>query len=378
MRVSYLLNGLGKTGGNIVLYNFMDNLANRGYEVYAITPTRPLKWQAGIWRELINHRDVGWTVAKRLAKPIMRALGRWGFQGDLTIYITLARMINGLVKNWIESEVTIATYCFTAYAAYLLANTTRAFYHMQHYEELFFDDDLGKMLCRITYLLPIELISNSSWLREKVLNLHGRNSSVLYPGIDLAIFKPRTLPRQKYFPSKKKFIILSYADKRKWKGFEDALEAMRAIYKQFGHDRIEWWLFGLEVPRVTVTDVPFRYVGRVFGTKLAELYSKADLLLFPSWYESFPLQPLEAMACGTVVVVTRYGTEDYAEDGYNSIVVMPHDINALAQAIISILSNPTLARDLAERGLETAQRFTWQNATDRLEAILVGHSAQAM
>ena len=90
----------------------------------------------------------------------------------------------------------------------------------------------------------------------------------------------------------------------------------------------------------------------------------------PSWYETFPLPPLEAMACGSAVVATALGTEDYAFDGKNSRVVQPRNPEALAEALLSIAQDPAFALRLAQAGLKTAAEHTWEKAVPKLEAIL--------
>lgn len=89
-----------------------------------------------------------------------------------------------------------------------------------------------------------------------------------------------------------------------------------------------------------------------------------------SWYESFPLPPIESMACGTATATTQYGTEDYAEDLSNALVVPPRRPELMADAIIRLLENRELALRLANAGVETALQLSWPAATDRLETVL--------
>jgi len=76
------------------------------------------------------------------------------------------------------------------------------------------------------------------------------------------------------------------------------------------------------------------------------------------------------MACGTAVVTSGLGTEEIAIDGQNSLVVPPRDPRRLADAIIRLARDPALARNLADKGIETGQRFTWEKAADNIEQII--------
>jgi glycosyltransferase involved in cell wall biosynthesis len=93
---------------------------------------------------------------------------------------------------------------------------------------------------------------------------------------------------------------------------------------------------------------------------LAKLYKASDVFLFTSYAESFGLPPLEAMACGTPVIMTdAKGTRDYAVNYSNAIVVNPGDSQAIAEAAYQVLINEALRRKLIEGGLETAKEWSW-------------------
>jgi glycosyltransferase involved in cell wall biosynthesis len=94
------------------------------------------------------------------------------------------------------------------------------------------------------------------------------------------------------------------------------------------------------------------------------LYTLASLFVYPSFYEGFGLPVLEAMACGTPVVVSRAASlpEIAGEAG---LLVDPEEVTQMAQAIISVLSDETLRLELREKGLAQAQRFSWQKTAQQ-------------
>jgi len=63
------------------------------------------------------------------------------------------------------------------------------------------------------------------------------------------------------------------------------------------------------------------------------------------------------------------GTEEYAIDGENSLVVPPQNAQAMAEAILRVLEDKDLADNLKENGLKTAKQFTWDKATDKIEKL---------
>ena len=119
--------------------------------------------------------------------------------------------------------------------------------------------------------------------------------------------------------------------------------------------------------------------GRVSEERLVELYNAADVLLFPSFYEGFGLPPLEAMACGTPVVVSD--APSLAEVvGVAGLAAPARDVAALVLAVRSVLGSPDLAETLRRRGIERAAQFTWQRTIDgfaKAYAFVEGRAVRA-
>lgn len=104
--------------------------------------------------------------------------------------------------------------------------------------------------------------------------------------------------------------------------------------------------------------------------RIRKAYSEAHLLLAPSWYESFPLFPLEAMACGTPVVTTPYGVEDYIIHLENAFVIPPRDPEAMAEAILTLYQDQELTSRLKMNAPRDAKRFTWEQSVQRMASLI--------
>ena len=122
---------------------------------------------------------------------------------------------------------------------------------------------------------------------------------------------------------------------------------------------------------------PYQYHPKLSFGELSQLYAESDVTLCPSWYESFPLPPLESMASGTAVVTTAYGTEDYAMDGRNALVVKSRNVAGMVRAVTRLLDDADLRQRLAKAGRATAERYTWDRAVMAFERMLedISHGA---
>jgi glycosyltransferase involved in cell wall biosynthesis len=89
------------------------------------------------------------------------------------------------------------------------------------------------------------------------------------------------------------------------------------------------------------------------------LLRASSLFVFASYYEGFGLPPLEAMAEGIPVVASNAASLPEIL-GDAALCVAPDDVEGLARAMRTILSQPALAHQLSKAGRERAAQFTWE------------------
>lgn len=101
---------------------------------------------------------------------------------------------------------------------------------------------------------------------------------------------------------------------------------------------------------------------------VALFYSKADVFVYPSYYEGFGLPVLEAMTLGAPVVTSN--TSSIPEvTGDAAILIDPNDSIQLAEAILKIISDSHLRQKLVNKGKERAKLFSWEKtAKETLKA----------
>ena len=107
------------------------------------------------------------------------------------------------------------------------------------------------------------------------------------------------------------------------------------------------------------------FIDSVSEEKLPFIYGAADALVLPSFYEGFGLPPLEAMACGTPVIVSN--TTSLPEVvGDAGVYVEPTDESGIAAAISRVLEDFALREELQIKGRARAAQFAWKRTIDGL------------
>ncbi len=109
--------------------------------------------------------------------------------------------------------------------------------------------------------------------------------------------------------------------------------------------------------------------GYVNDSDKAALYSGAKIFLYPSYYEGWGMQVLEAMACGTPVITANNSSLPEA-GGEAAIYIETGNDTQLASAIESTLKSPEKLDALRSAGLKHSAGFTWEKSARKLVTVL--------
>ena len=112
-----------------------------------------------------------------------------------------------------------------------------------------------------------------------------------------------------------------------------------------------------------------RFLGRVFEDRPA-LYGSADLYLCPTTRASFGVTLLEAMACGTpMVLADNVGFRSVVSDRAEAVFLPGDDPIAWAETAIALIGDPERRRSMSAAGLAKAATFSWPRITDRVLGV---------
>lgn len=107
-----------------------------------------------------------------------------------------------------------------------------------------------------------------------------------------------------------------------------------------------------------IAGVDFPWVS---NEELPLLYSAAEVLLYPSFYEGFGLPILEAFACGLPVITSNVSSmPEVGGDG--AIYVDPYDVDDMKRKLTMVMEDEALREDMSKKGFQQVKKFSWEKA----------------
>lgn len=195
-------------------------------------------------------------------------------------------------------------------------------------------------------------------------NLPEEKILTIYNGVDLEKFSPRPqsacILEEFGFGKEDKIIgmVTKFASVKDHKTLLKAVNEIRKIYP-----RIKCLLVGDGLLKESVElEVESLKLGNniIFPGKrddIARILSIMDVFMLTSLVEGLPNTILEAMACGLPVVATNVGgIPEVVKNGKSGILVEPRDYRAIADAVMRLLENVSLRKEMGRRGREIVER----------------------
>ncbi len=202
-----------------------------------------------------------------------------------------------------------------------------------------------------------------------VLNHFRHKCSIVPNGVDLAVFKPKSIKH-----SGKRILFVGRLIY--YKGLQYLIKAMPEVLEKVPDAKLtivgEGPLMGewKELAKRLKVNDRIEWLGRLTDAGILKEYQKCDVFVLPSIYktEAFGIVLLEAMACGKPCIGTNVsGTEYVLED--SGIAVDPQDEEQLSTAIVRVLTNKKLADEMSRKGLAKVREFDWKKIVDKVMSV---------
>lgn len=346
MNVTFFTPTLKLSGGNIVMFKYAEALVKFGHNVTVIAP----------------HSDIIDKIENGVHIKTFKKISNKYFEHIFFQLIYLNKFFN-LVP---QSDVIIPVFFPLVIHAIYCKNkgkTKKVISLFQDFKEMFWFGNY------IFFLLKIRLITNqidkfiavSHPIAEEIKKYSRREVTIIPNGVEHEYFYPRNFEKENY--------ILFVGSSAKNKGLEYFIQSFKLVKKDFPELKAK--IVSQNNENIIDDDIEVVNIGNDRNL-LGEIYSKALIFVSQSIGDSFGLPPLEAMACGTAVVLTdTVGSREYAKDRYNSIIVPIKDVNSTVKAIKTYVEDKNLRLKIEQNGLKTAEKYNWKHSIEKFHNVLL-------
>jgi glycosyltransferase involved in cell wall biosynthesis len=238
-----------------------------------------------------------------------------------------------------------------------------------HGTELLLAKKFGFVSSILKWLLPraSSVTANSAFTEGLIRKLYTGPITIIPYGLTIEAKPPKERPQE----SITTLLFVGRLIERK--GLKYLLEALPLVLVKYPvclrvvgkGDREEEFISQVKELGLESTVV---FLGFLGGAELAEEYSSCDIFILPSIVDSkgetegLGIVMIEALAHQKPVIACAVGgIVDVIDSGKTGLLVAEKDPVSLAQAILSLLSDPIKAQEMAQKGLEDVQvRFSWE------------------
>lgn len=229
---------------------------------------------------------------------------------------------------------------------------------------------------RVTARLTDRLIMLTQGCRDDHLRAgvgHSSQLVVIPSGVDIEAFQACTAALDGLPPGRPR--VGCVARLVSVKGLPDLLQAFALVTQQLPHAQL---IIAGEGPlrddlEALIEQLHLKGNVCLLGDTqdVAGVLLGLDLFVLASHNEGMGRAVVEAMACGLAVVATRVGgLPDLVRPGKTGLLVSPRAPTALAEAMLELLQNPALRREMGERGRQASQNWSCPVMFEKLDGLL--------
>lgn len=334
--VTFILTAFSRSGGVQVITNVANHLAQNGFKVSILTQYQP--------EEIFYPLDQSVLLVPLVDLKRNKLLDR---------FIFIIKSFAYLKKNPAIIIATNYQACLPAFCYQKLTATAgRSIYLVQGYDpdivlfsgnqEVTLQKIIAKEISRLTYCISFNRIVVSHWLKKKIGE---KNAIVINNGIDRkTFFSPNRIPVFYRFGFNYRKSIIK--GEKCYRDLYPKLQKIPGIKISI----LETNSFDLEGDHVSLKPTTVE--------EIADFYRSLDVFIYMSKSEGFALPPLEAMACGCLVLLCDCGgCNDYAINNVNCLIVKD-EVEVIVQVISDVLANPIKYDLIRQAAVKTANKFS--------------------
>lgn len=221
----------------------------------------------------------------------------------------------------------------------------------------------------------------SEQVRGQMAQHYGVQPVIVRAGVDSEAFKSGDglAARQRLGISDSSFLLLTVCELMPRRRLEDVIRAVRILVDE-SQDLIyvvagrtshspEYTRFVQAEASALGLDGHVRFTGEIPEAALPDIYHACDAFVWASdENQSWGLAPMEAMAAGKPVIVSRAnGLAEVLENGQTALLVMPRSPEAISAAVKRLIAGPPMRQALASRGQEMVRKdYSWRRNAQRM------------
>jgi glycosyltransferase involved in cell wall biosynthesis len=268
------------------------------------------------------------------------------------------------MRKYDDTDCYISTAWQTVYSGKIISerNNRPLLYFVQAYETSFGTNKLYKKLAENTYKMKIPMFTQSRWIKEYFKDKFSEYVEWIGLGID----------HNRFFQNgfKKNSQVFTIARPEFDKGFDIFVEAMNIIWNKRKDLKI---LIAGSSNSLTGANIKFKYEFLDWvqdDNTLSKLYSES-IFVNTGRSEAIPMPPLEAMACGSSVVISDIpGAREYTLNNKNCLVCKTDSPEDFADKIEILLDDHELREKLGESAIKTSMNYDWKFVIQRFYHFL--------
>lgn len=333
-------------GGFRIMYEYANRLAKKGYKVHLTYPIRT---------PYMKYR-LPYTIRYILSIVEGFRTDKW-FDFDPSITMSYVPDIR---ENYIEdADIVIATWWATVSEMGKLSpqkgkkiNLIQGFENWEGNEDLLFRS------------YDIEGVTNivvASYLKN-IVSQHTQNRiELIENGLDnTRYFVKNSIEGRCPFS-----VAMNYSE-QEIKGSKYGIEALILAKKEVPELQVD--MFGISPAPHNLPEWINYYRD---PENLSDLYNENAIFISNSFTEGFGLVSVESMFCGCALICTDIeGHQEYAFDEKTALLVDTGNPEQMAEKIIYLIRNNSRRIELAQKGNEYVQRFSWENAIGKMKNVI--------